>query len=370
MKERENVIVRTSLIGIAANILLAAFKAVVGILSHSIAIVLDAVNNLSDALSSVITIAGARLAGKAPDRKHPLGHGRVEYLSAAIVAVIVLYAGVTSLVESVKKIIHPEIPDYSIVSLLIISVAVAVKIILGLYVKKTGQKVSSEALEESGQDALNDSVISASTLAAAIIFMVTGLKLEAYLGVIISIVILKSGIDMLRSPISKIVGERADSELTKQIRKSVAGIEGVGGVYDLILHSYGPEKPLGSVHIEVPDTMRADEIGRLERIVQETIYEQYGVILTAVGIYSVNTSNDKAVAIRREVMRIIGEHDYILQVHGFYLDQEKKEIRFDVIIDFEAGDRAAIFDDIVRQLQERFPDYEIRPTMDLDVSFS
>lgn len=370
MKERENVIVRTSLVGIAANILLAAFKAVVGILSHSIAIVLDAVNNLSDALSSVITIAGARLAGKAPDRKHPLGHGRVEYLSAAIVAVIVLYAGVTSLVESVKKIIHPEIPDYSIVSLLIISVAVAVKIILGLYVKKTGQKVSSEALEESGQDALNDSVISASTLAAAIIFMVTGLKLEAYLGVIISIVILKSGIDMLRSTISKIVGERADSELTKQIRKSVAGIEGVGGVYDLILHSYGPEKQLGSVHIEVPDTMRADEIDRLERIVQETIYEQYGVILTAVGIYSVNTSDDKAVAIRREVMRIIGEHDYILQVHGFYLDQEKKEIRFDVIIDFEAGDRAAIFDDIVRQLQERFPDYEIRPTMDLDVSFS
>ena len=116
--------------------------------------------------------------------------------------------------------------------------------------------------------------------------------------------------------------------------------------------------------------MRADEIDRLERIVQETIYEQYGVILTAVGIYSVNTSDDKAVAIRREVMRIIGEHDYILQVHGFYLDQEKKEIRFDVIIDFEAGDRAAIFDDIVRQLQERFPDYEIRPTMDLDVSFS
>ena len=368
MKDREKVIIQTSLIGIAANILLAGFKAVVGILSHSIAIVLDAVNNLSDALSSVITIIGARLAGKAPDKKHPLGHGRVEFLSAAIVAVIVLYAGVTSLVESVKKILNPEVPDYSFVSLLIISVAVVVKILLGLYVRKTGKNVSSEALEESGQDALNDSIISASTLAAAVLFLTTGVKLEAYLGVIISIVILKSGIDMLRSTISKIVGERADGELTKQIRRTVREFDGVSGAYDLILHSYGPEKLLGSVHIEVPDTMTADEIDKLERQIQEKVYEEYGVILTAVGIYSVNTSSNEAQEIRHEVMRIIGEHDHILQVHGFYLDQEAKSIRFDVIIDFEAEDRKAIFEDIILKIQERFPDYTVRAALDEDIS--
>ena len=185
-KNRDAVIVRTSVIGIIANIFLAAFKAAVGILSNSIAVVLDAVNNLSDVLSSVVTIAGTKLAGKKPDKKHPLGYGRVEYLSAMIVAAIVLYAGITSLVESIKKIINPETPDYSAVSLIIIGSAVFVKIFLGIYVKKKGQSVNSGSLIASGSDALFDAILSASVLVSAIIFMLTGISLEAYVGVLIS----------------------------------------------------------------------------------------------------------------------------------------------------------------------------------------
>ena len=158
-ENRDKVIVRTSIVGIVANIFLAAFKAVVGILSHSIAVVLDAVNNLSDALSSVITIVGTKLAGKLPDKKHPLGYGRIEYLSAMIVAAIVLYAGITSLVESVKKIIHPEKADYSAVALIIIASAVVVKLILGRYVKAQGEKVNSSALVASGADASFDAIL-------------------------------------------------------------------------------------------------------------------------------------------------------------------------------------------------------------------
>ena len=139
--DREKTIVRTSFIGIGANVLLAAFKAVIGIVSNSIAVTLDAVNNLSDALSSVITIIGAKLGAKDPDKKHPLGYGRIEYLSSMLVAAIVLYAGITSLVESVKKIIHPETADYSTISLVIIAVAIVVKLVLGAYVKKQGEKV-------------------------------------------------------------------------------------------------------------------------------------------------------------------------------------------------------------------------------------
>ena len=187
--EREKVIVRTSVIGIVVNILLAGFKAFVGILSNSVAVVMDAVNNLSDALSSVITIIGTRLAGKKPDKKHPLGYGRIEYLSAMIISVIVLYAGVTSLVESVKKIIHPETPDYSAVSLLIIAVAVGAKIFLGQFVKKQGEKVKSDSLIASGSDALFDSIISASTLVAALIYLFAGVSLEAWLGTVISVFI-------------------------------------------------------------------------------------------------------------------------------------------------------------------------------------
>ena len=137
--DRDRLIVRTSIIGIITNVFLAAFKAAIGLLSHSIAVVLDAVNNLSDALSSLITIIGTKLSAKLPDKKHPLGYGRIEYLTALVVAAIVLYAGATSLVESVKKIIHPETADYSLVSLVIIAVAVGVKLLLGRYVKAQGK---------------------------------------------------------------------------------------------------------------------------------------------------------------------------------------------------------------------------------------
>ena len=191
---RDQVIIRTSIIGIMTNVFLAAFKAFVGIVSHSIAVTLDAVNNLSDALSSIITIVGTKLAGKRPDKKHPLGHGRVEYLSAMIVSGIVLYAGITSAVESVKKIIHPEKAEYSTVSLIIIAVAIAVKLILGKYVKTQGEKVNSGSLVASGSDATFDAILSASVLASAIIFLATGISLEAWVGVVIAVFIIRSGI--------------------------------------------------------------------------------------------------------------------------------------------------------------------------------
>ena len=205
---RDKVITRTSIIGIAANVALAGFKAVVGILSNSIAIVLDAVNNISDAGSSVITIIGTKLAGKQPDRKHPFGHGRIEYMSAMIIAVLVLYAGITSLTESIGAILHPEEPSYGAAALVIVAVAVVVKIVLGRYVKGVGEKVNSDSLVNSGTDAMMDSVISASTLVAAVIFLLTGISLEAWLGVIISAVIIKAGIDMLRETLSELLGDR------------------------------------------------------------------------------------------------------------------------------------------------------------------
>ena len=205
---REKTIIRTSIVGIIANVFLAAFKAVIGLMTHSIAIVLDAVNNISDAGSSLITIIGTKLAGKAPDKKHPFGYGRIEYLSAMIISVIVLYAGITSFTESVKKIIHPEKPDYTIASLIIVGVAVAVKIILGRYVKSVGVKVKSDSLINSGEDATLDSVISASTLVAAVVFLVFHISLEAWLGAIISVVIIKSGFEMLKDTISQILGEQ------------------------------------------------------------------------------------------------------------------------------------------------------------------
>ena len=314
---RDKVIIRTSIIGIAANVLLAAFKAVIGLASNSIAVVLDAVNNLSDALSSIITIVGTKLAGKLPDKKHPLGYGRIEYLSAMLVSGIVLYAGITSAVESVKKIIHPEKPDYSVISLVIIAVAVLVKIVLGRYVKAQGEKVNSGSLVASGSDAMFDAILSSSVLASAIIFKLSGISLEAYVGAVISVIIIKSGVEMMIETLDQILGERAEKEVTDQIIELLKEEKEVRGAYDLILHNYGPDKHLGSVHIELPDHMTVREVDRLTRKLEAKVYKKTGVVLTGVGLYSYNTGDTEAAKIQNDVQERVLAHDWAIQLHGF-----------------------------------------------------
>ncbi|MBR3537316.1 MAG: cation transporter [Oscillospiraceae bacterium] len=365
---REKTIIKSSIIGIAANVFLAAFKAVIGLMTHSIAIVLDAVNNISDAGSSLITIIGTKLAGREPDKKHPFGYGRIEYLSAMIISVIVLYAGITSFVESVKKIISPQTPEYTAVSLVIVGVAVVVKIVLGKYVKSVGVKVNSDSLVNSGEDATLDSVISASTLAAAVIFLLWGLSLEAWLGAVISLVIIKSGFEMLKGTVSQILGERSDPELAKSIKQTVTEFDGVEGAYDLVLNNYGPDAWNGSVHIEVPDTYSADRLDRLIREIQTAVFSKHKVILTAIGVYSINTRDDEAKAIERKVREIVFSHEYILQMHGFYLTKETNTIRLDVVVSFDAPDRREVYKAIVSDVQKAFPDHKLQIALDTDFS--
>ena len=364
--DRRKIIVRASIIGILANVLLALFKAVIGLMSNSIAIVLDAVNNLSDALSSVITIIGTRIAGRKPDKEHPYGHGRAEYLTAAIIAIIILYAGVTSFVESVKKLIDPETPNYGTAALLIVGVAIVVKLLLSVYARRTGEKVNSDALIASGQDARNDAVISAATLAAAGIYLIWGLSVEALLGIVISGMILKAGYDMLRQTISRILGERIDVELARSVKTVIQSFEDVSGAYDLILHSYGPDLLMGSVHIEVPDYYTADRLDLLEREIVQKVMDETGVVLTGVSVYSVNTSNDEAARVREDIRRRVMIKEHVLQMHGFYMSEDT--IHFDVIIGFDAPDRHAVWQQIVEELQERYPKYRLAVTMDNDMS--
>ena len=367
-RNRNRTIVRTSIIGILANVFLAAFKAVVGLTSNSIAIVMDAVNNISDAASSVITIIGTKLAGKEPDRKHPFGYGRIEYLSAMIISLLVLYAGITAFVESVRKIIHPDTPDYSAAALIIVAVAVVVKIVLGRYVKRTGEKVHSDSLINSGEDATLDSIISASTLVAAAIYLIFHVSLEAWLGAIIALVIIKSGIGMLRDALSRILGQRADAQLARDIRATISRHPEVSGAYDLILNDYGPDTWHGSVHIEVADTMTADKLDQLIRKVTEEVYQEHGVILTAVGVYSMNTLDPETVAAREQVGGIVSGFPEILQMHGFYMDREEKMLRFDIVISFDAKDRGAVYRAVCEQVQAAFPGYRLQVTMDTDFS--
>ena len=367
LMNRDGIIIRTSIIGIVTNIFLVAFKMFVGLISNSIAIILDAVNNLSDAMSSIITIVGTKLANKKPDKKHPMGYGRIEYLTAMIVAGLVLYAGITSLIESIKKIIHPETPDYAITSIIIISVAVVVKIVLGKFVKRQGEKVNSSALVASGSDAMFDAILSFSVLVSALIFIFTKISLEAYVGAAISLFIIKSGIGMLVETLNEILGQRADKELTQQIKKIIAGRDYVRGAYDLFVYNYGPNKHYASVHVEVPDTMAAEDLDILTREIEQDVYHKTGVIMTGIGIYSYNTKDDKISALRSKIQKIVFENEFAIQMHGFYADLQSKNIRFDVVLSFEIDAHEGV-KKIIEDLKKDFPDYEFVVTPDVDVS--
>ena len=364
---REQTIVKTSIIGIVTNLLLVSFKAFVGLMSHSIAVILDAVNNLSDALSSVVTIVGAKLGAKQPDKKHPLGYGRIEYLSSMIVAALVLYAGLTSLVESIKKIIHPEAADYSTVSLIIISVAIIVKLILGMYVKKQGKKVNSGALTASGSDALFDAILSTSVLASAIIFLVFHISLEAYVGVVIAGFIIKAGMEMMIETLNDIIGKREDPETIHELKEIICAEESVLGAYDVTLFNYGPNKNYGSVHIELPDNLSVDDVDKITRRIQTDVFKKTGVIMTGIGVYSFNTSNDEAAQMRNAIQKMVLTHEWALQLHGFYADTEKKTVRFDVVLSFDIERKEAI-ETLTKEIRAAYPDYELLIIADVDVA--
>lgn len=366
-RNRSREIVKVSFRGVIVNLLLVIFKAFVGFLANSIAVILDAVNNLSDALSSIITIIGTKIAGKAADKKHPYGHGRVEYVTASIIAIIVLAAGVTSLKESIEKIISPSETNFKVYSVVIIAVAVAVKILLGLYFRRRGKALNSSSLATSGTDALFDAIISSATLVSAVVAMIWNVNIEGFLGVGISVFILKAGIEVMREAIGNLIGVRIDSALAEQIKARINSFAEVHGAYDLILHTYGPEQLIGSVHIEIDDNLTAHQIDTLTRRIMAGVYREFGVILT-VGIYATNVSDDFSREIRESVKRETEAYPQILQMHGFYLEREAKVVSFDIIVDFKEHDPKRIADAIRERLGEQFPEYRFYVNLDRDFS--
>ena len=366
--QREKKIVQTSFVGIGTNVALVVFKAIIGFMTNSIAIILDAVNNLTDALSSLITIIGTKLAGKEPDKKHPYGYGRTEYISALLISLLILYAGVTSMVESIKKAITPGESDYTVISLVIIGVAVLAKVFLGIYFEIMGKKTGSESLKASGKDALFDSLISLSTLIAALVALYAHVSIEAYLGIVIALFILKSGFESLFSTMGDIVGKREDVELTKAIRKTVESFPGVLGAYDLTLHDYGPERKVGDVHLEVDENMNVGDLDKLENQITIAVLQKHKVLLTGISVYAVATHDPETVKLRDGMYGIVKKHPEIKNVHAFHYYKEKNLIRFDMVISFDVKNRKALYQKICDEVKEAYPQYQYYLVLDSDVS--
>lgn len=365
---RERIIVRTSLFGILANITLVTGKAITGFFAHSVAIIMDAINNLTDALSSFITIIGAKLAHRKPDRKHPYGHGRIEYVTSALVSAIILFAGVSAIIKSIESIVNNHVVGYNITSIIIISAALFIKIGVGLYFINIGKKVNSDALRGSGVDALFDAMLSIGTLVAIIVNLTTSHSIDGYIGVVIGLFIIKSGIGILRNSISQIVGERVNQEISTSIKHVVLSHHEVKGAYDLILNNYGPEKAIGSIHIEIDDEMTAKEIHALTRSITEEIYTKFGFIIT-IGIYATNTYSEELLNIKKNLIKMV-KNDYkmIKQVHGFYLDESRKLISFDIVIDFDEKYPEEVKQSLYKRMSEKYPQYNFYIIIDTDIS--
>lgn len=372
MENREKTIIRTSIIGIIGNIILVAFKALVGFIAGSVSIIMDAINNLTDALSSVITIIGTKLSNKRANKKHPYGYGRIEYVTSTLIAMLILFAGGSAIYESINSIIdhfqNDTLPDFKIYSFIIIGSAIVIKIFIGLFFRHQGNKVNSESLKASGLDALFDSILSLSTLIGAILAYTLNIYVEGYLGILIGLFIIRSGFEVLRESLSSIIGERFDKEFITNIKKDINQIPGVLGAYDLILNSYGPNKNIGSIHIAVSDSLTAKEIQDIEKSISGLMYEKYNTIMT-VGVYAEN-NDEESLTIKHEINSILKDYPLVLQIHGFYLDKKKMTVTFDLVISFDDLEPLKTINEIKDKIKSKFNKYEFIIQFDQDFSLS
>lgn len=365
--DRKQQIVRTGYVGVGANVLIAGVKAAIGAISGSMAIILDAVNNMTDALSSILAILGAKLAGKPANDKHPFGYGRIEYFAAVIIAVLIIVAGISSLVESVRGIFNPSDQNFTFAGLAIIAISIVAKFFLGAFTKRKGKELDSDSLVASGTECMMDCVISLATLVSAAVTLIWGLSLDCYLAAIISCLIIKVGIEMLMSPINELLGHRSDIAMVNAMKARVKTIDGVLGAYDVVLHDYGPEQKMGALHIEVDETMSAAQMHHLTRKVQKLVRNEFGIFVT-VGFYAHNTPGSPVAAEEARIREHVMSMEGVTGMHGFYSDSQEKILSFDIVYSFEVGKPLSLRDEITEWLKPQYSDYEILVGLDRNYS--
>lgn len=366
MRTRQQDIIRTGYTGIITNLLVVISKGIVGFTSGSLAILMDAINNLADALSSIITIVGVKLAGRPATDKHPFGYGRIEYFAAIIVSTMIIITGGSSLIESIKGIINPEPLEFNLIGLIIIAVTIVVKFFLGIYTKSKGKQLKSDALISSGTDSLSDCVVSSATLIGAIIFYVTGWNIDCWLAAVISCLIIKSGVEVLLSPVSDLLGSRSSHELIAAIKLKAKEVKGVRGAYDVVLHNYGPEHNMGSLHVEVDESLSAADLHHITHEIQALLYTEFGIFFT-VGFYAHHSGGDIAETEGR-IREYVLKQDGVLGMHGFFLDQDKKILLFDIVYSFRLQQPVSLRQQIYEWLQNDYSDYTI--IINLDKNYS
>ena len=359
---RTPVIIRTCIVGIVGNAALVIVKLVIGAITNSVAIISDGINNLADTLGSVLLIIGMMFSQRKPNRKHPHGYGRIEYIITIMMGAIILFAGASALNQAITSILTSETPSYEPYMLFVLAGAAVVRLVLGMYYKRQGKALNSDSLIASGTDSVLDAIITAATIVAALIFMATGISTEAYLAIAISLVILKAGFEVLMTALSKILGQRVSPEVSKDIRATIADVPGVMKACDLRLVDYGPERIRGSVYIELDEHLTIAEADRIAQAAQLATFMNCGVHLDAVGIQPVSCADEETLRMRKRLEEIALKYDHVLDMHGFRLKEDTKLASFSVVADFSVDDREALADDIAQEATREFPNYRFLVT--------
>ena len=362
--ERRKRIIMVSLAGIVVNLMLGGLKAALGILSGSVALVSDALNNITDSSSSLITILGTKLAGKAPDKRHPFGHGRTEYLTSLLIGGIVFLTGFQSLIGAVGTMFRHEEMDTGLPTAIIIIFTIFAKIVLGFYTENSGKKYNSTALQASGADAKNDAAVSVVTLVSTIVYMLTKVSLDGLAGVIISLFILKTAHDVLSDTVMKILGERVDGHMVRGIKDIVRNTEGVINCFDLILNDYGPDFYTGSINVEIEDSRSVGEMYPILHEAQTKIYQEFNAFIVF-GFYAVDVDDERYIKINKILKEYKEKEAHIINYHGIVIDEKDMTIYCDITRDFDIMPEI-IIDKVTEYLKKEFPLYKIHVNIDTE----
>jgi len=322
-----------SVVGIFCNVLLFSVKLAIGLILSSLAVTADAFNNLSDAASSIISFVGVKMAGKPADAEHPFGHGRIEYIAALIVSFLVIEVGFTFFKSSISKIMHPEEITFDPVPFIILILSILVKLWMAFFNNKLGKRIDSKVMLATAADSLGDVITTSATVISIVICHFTSINVDAIAGLIVSGIVIWSGVSIAKDTLEPLIGQRVPSELYQKITDMVESYEGIVGAHDLIVHNYGPNRSMATIHAEVPNDVSIEAsheiIDRIERDAKKELN-----ILLVIHMDPVEMRDEKVLELRDKTSHIVHALDPELHFHDFRVlkENEQKNLIFDLVV--------------------------------------
>ena len=359
--------VLASTVGIFCNVFLFAIKLFVGITLHSVSVMADAFNNLSDAGSSIISFIGVKVAQIPADRNHPFGHGRAEYVAALFVSFLIIELGFTFLKDSLAKIRNPEELTFQITGVIILLLSITVKLWLGHFNRQLGTKINSKVMMAMFADSVGDVIATSATVFSIIFYAVTGINVDGFIGVGVSLVVMWAGFGIARDTLEPLLGASIDPDLYSGIKSFVEKYDGVVRTHDLMVHNYGPGRSMASIHAEVPNHLSLEEAHDIVDQIERDAQEQLGIILVA-HIDPVETENEEVLKMRRDVEEAIRDIAPDCSMHDFHAVEgvDRINLIFDMIvpIDFEVDQRHDLYNQLTIELKKKDIRYQCIITME------